>query len=59
MAYVKVMELPTAKMADREVKNWRKWTGKSVRKKKLANGWYAVYADTSQLNPAARIVLGF
>ena len=59
MAYEKVMELPTAKMAAKEVKNWRKWTGKPVRKQRLANGWYAVYADTSQLNPAARAVLGF
>lgn len=59
MGLQKVMELPTAKMAAKEAKNWRKWTGVKVRTTRLSNGWYAVYADTSRLNPVARAVLGF
>lgn len=59
MAMQKVEELPNAKVAARHLKDWKKWTGGKAKKVRLANGWYAIYADTSQLNPAARLILGY
>ena len=59
MAMEKVLEVPNAKQAARQLKQWKKYTGGKATKKRLANGWYGIYADTSQLNPAARAVLGF
>ena len=59
MSMRKVVEVPNAKMATSVLVRWKKWTRGRAKKMPLANGWYAIYADTSRLKPATRLILGF
>lgn len=59
MSMQKVIEVPNTKMADNMLVRWKKWTKGHAKKIRLANGWFAIYADTSRLKPATRLILGF
>lgn len=51
----KIMELPSKKAATMEAKRWKKRADKVV-VKRLANGWYGVYAEG--ISEGARIIFG-